>query len=275
MRFAGTFALAVAVLLAGCAQSPVSGRSQFIALPSPVGTAQSEILFGLNDMRLNFGEAACEAGIGGCGDAAERKFRLQVARIAGRLAQAAHELYPQVEEDAELFKVSVVRGMVPASAYSASGRIALTAALRTIDPSDDLVAFIIARDMGHVLNRHEEENSSVGMVGSVLLGLLVPVQGLLKMTVSFFGSRVGSNINVGEQGVESDLVAMRILARAGYSAQSVALSLALEASAPALSVGGWGRAFCVSALRVAGQRPQQAPVCHEVSILVVADPPGY
>ncbi len=274
MRYAGTLALAVAMTLSACAQSPVSGRSRFMELPA-IGATQSDILFGLNDMRLSLGEAPCEAGAGHCGDASERKFRLQVARIAGQLVQAARELHPQLDDQAEVFKVSVVRGTVSASMSSASGRISLTSALQAMDPSDDLVAFIIAREMGHVLNRNDGENSSAGLAGSFLIGLLVPVQGLVRMAASFFGSRFGSNMNAGEQQAESDLVAMRILEWAGYTAQSLALSLAIEVGAPALSEGSWARAFCSSALRAGAQRPQQAPVCREASLVVVSAPPGY
>lgn len=264
--------LATALQLGGCAQSPVSGRSQFMALPAQIGAVQSEILFGLNDIRAGLGELPCATPPETCGDAASRKFRLQVARIAGQLVPAARELYPQLADNSESFQVSVVRGAVSASTSSASGRIALTSALQAMDPSDDLVAFIIAREMGHVLNRHDEENSSAGMVGSFLVGLLVPVQGLVRMAVSLFGSRVGSGLNVEEQQAESDLVAMRILERAGYTAQSVALSLAIEAGAPELSTGRWAHAFCSSALRAGAQRPHQAPVCQEVSMVLVTAP---
>ena len=253
------FALVGAVLtLTGCSSSPVSGRSQFMPLPGPLGGAQSNILVDLGTYDSPVSVVLCAADLVNCADEISIKFHLQVARIALELQSAAHDLYSQLSAYANTFDVRVTRGELSDSSSSASGRIALSVGLRNMDLSDDLVAFIIAREMGHVINHHHEENTSTGMLGSVLMGLVLPAQGLTKLAASLFGSRLGSDANLERQQVEADTVALKIMEHAGYPTQALALSLAIEIKSPVFSISTWAKTFRASALRVVALR--QPPV---------------
>ena len=257
------FALSFALMLTACSHSPVTGRAQFIALPEPICVAQSEIMFGLTTASIAGAAAPCTSVITECADSG-RKFRLQVDRIGHQLQPVARELYPELMPHANSFQVSVEHGLLDNSASTASGKIALADVLQTMNPSDDLVGFLIAREMGHVLNRHHAENTSSGVLGSFLIGLVIPAQGLAKIGASFFGSSFGAGINVKQQQEEADTVALRLLGQAGYASQSLALSLAIEAQSPVLGSGAWAQAFHVSALRVAALREQPEPVHREI-----------
>lgn len=95
-------------------------------------------------------------------------FAAQVQRVAGVLQHGARGLYPdlalRIPGLADRgFDVYVAAGDEPGSVSSASGRIALNAALGVLQPYDDWLAFVIAREMGHVIARHHEENSSVSI----------------------------------------------------------------------------------------------------------------
>ena len=256
-------ALCCALMLAACSHSPVTGRAQFIALPEPICVAPSEIMFGLTTASVAGGEAPCSNASTECADS-DRKFRLQVDRIGHQLQPAARELYPELMPHANSFQVSVEHGLLDNSASTASGKIALADVLQKMNPPDDLVAFLIAREMGHVLNRHHAENTSSGVLGSFLIGLVIPAQGLAKIGASFFGSSFGAGVNVKQQQEEADTVALRLLGHAGYTPQSLALSLAIEAQSPVLGSGAWAQTFRVSALRVATLREQPEPVHREI-----------
>ena len=181
------------------------------------------------------------------------RFPLQVERIAGVLQKGAESLYPdlaqRVPELADSrFDVYIVEGDQPGSASSANGRIALNAALGARQPYDDWMAFVIAREMGHVIARHHEENSAAGIATSVIMNVLIPGSSLLKALISAGGSEIAAKSQRGVQALEADAIAFELLQAAGFRLRNIYLTLLIE---PALlDDGSWSEGLRVSSGRL-------------------------
>lgn len=183
-------------------------------------------------------------------------FSLQVGRVAAALQAGAETLYPDLVQRVpglapKRFDVYVVAGAEAGSASSANGRIALTAALAKLEPYDEWLAFVIAREMGHVIARHHEENSAASMVTSLILNILLPGSSLLKTAISAGGAGIAANSKREVQAPEADAIALELLAAAGFGLDDVALALR-AGSAPAGDVL-WAQAFRTSANRLQAQ----------------------
>lgn len=174
------------------------------------------------------------------------RFAQQVQRIAGVLQKGAEELYPDLQQrvpglSGGRFDVYVVDGDGPGSASSPNGRIALNAGFAVQRPYDDWMAFVIAREMGHVIARHHEENSSASMTTSIIMNILVPGSGLLKMLISAGGSAIAAKSQREVQVLEADAIARELLEAAGFRRRDVYLTLLIDALL--LDDGGWSKDF--------------------------------
>jgi predicted Zn-dependent protease len=178
-------------------------------------------------------------------DAATR-FYLQVQRIAGALQKGAEHVYPNLAQRvprlvSSRFDVYVVDGQEPGTASSANGRIALNAALGDREPYDDWMAFVIAREMGHVIARHHEENSAAGIATSVIMNILIPGSSLLKSLVSAGGSGIAAKSKRDVQALEADAIALNLLEAAGFRLRDIYLTLLIDPVL--LDDGMWSRSF--------------------------------
>lgn len=166
-------------------------------------------------------------------DAAMR-FAMQVERVAAVLQGGAREAYPDLAQRVpglldNRFDVYVVAGDEPGSASSANGRIALNSALGKLAPYDEWLAFVIAREMGHVIARHHEENSAASIATSLILNLLLPGSSLLKSAISAGGAGIAASSKREVQAPEADAIALELLAASGYQLDEIALALRIGA----------------------------------------------
>jgi Zn-dependent protease with chaperone function len=251
LKFAAIALALAATCLEGCATAPSGDRERMAGLP--LAATHSDISFMLTTGARQ--RSACNSPV-----RCERRdngpasmptpFDAQVQRVAGVLQQAARRLYPDLERRiprfaSDGFDVYVATGEEPMSGSSASGRIALNSALGAWRPYDDWLAFVIAREMGHVIALHHEENSSVSLVISAAMSVLLPGSGFLKTAASTFGSRFAIGSARDKQALEADEIAIQLLREGGYRLNDVVLSLAI---APAmLDDGTWARSFKRSA----------------------------
>lgn len=242
--------LATAYLgLAGCATAPADNRSRMVGIP--LAATHANIGFAMTTgtrPRVACGEAMpCPMQTDN--DAAAR-FVMQVERVAGALQTGLPGLHPDLaqrvpELTGKRFEVYVVEDDEPGSASSADGRIALNSALGVGQPYDDWLAFVIAREMGHVIARHHEENSAASIVTSVIMNLIIPGSSLLKSALSAGGSKMAAISKREVQAAEADAIALDLLNAAGFRQQDVSLSLRI---APAISDDSqWSRSFRTSA----------------------------
>ena len=170
----------------------------------------------------------------------------EVQRIAGVLQKGAEYLYPDLQQRVpglagSRFDVYVVDGNELGSASSPNGRIALNAAFGAQRPYDDWMAFVIAREMGHVIARHHEENSSASLTTSVIMNILVPGSGLLKMLISASGSAIAAKSQSGIQALEADAIARDLLETAGFRRRDIYLTLLIDPLL--LDDGAWSHDF--------------------------------
>lgn len=235
--------------LAGCATVQNEDRARIVDLP--LASAHADFAFTLTTGSRQL--AACDEGTNcpeqGDRDAAKR-FALQVQRVTGVLQKGAEFQYPDLTQRlpgmvGSLFDVYVVDGDEPGSASSANGRIALNAGLGARNPYDDWLAFVIAREMGHVIARHHEENSAAGIVTSVIMNILIPGSSLLKTLMAAGGSEVAAKSQRDVQALEADVIALDLLQAAGFHLRDISLTLLIEPVS--LDQGPWSKGFQVSA----------------------------
>lgn len=231
--------------IGGCATVSTENRARFVDIP--LASAHADLSF---SMTTGFRQSApCEDGVvcPKTGDSEETiRFVRQVQRIAGVLQKGARDLYPDLQQRAPglpagRFDVYVVDGNEQGSASSPSGRIALNSALGNQRPYDDWVAFVIAREMGHVIARHHEENSMASMATSTIMNILVPGSGLLKMLLSAGGSAIAGKSQRGSQALEADAIARDLLEASGLRLRDIALTLLIDPLV--LDTGAWSNDF--------------------------------
>ncbi len=249
------------LLVGGCATNPVTGRSQFIGLPG-LQTAYANFEFALGSGR-NEAPAPCAGTSGGeaarasgnnqpcVQDAEAARFSQQVERVGSELDLAARDFAPDVFKRIDAFQIGVSTEASPGTASSASGRIVLSPELATLDPTDDVVAFLIAREMGHVIARHAEENSGVRLLFSALSTLVPGASAIARLVASTTGSGALTSGWAEQQTREADEIALSLLERTHRSLRVVALNLRIGLTRERLPAGKWTELFNESSERVA------------------------
>ena len=215
------------LLISGCATTGIENRTRIGVVP--LAASHSDIVFSLTTpARLASRcdeDANCKVR-----DPAAEGFARQVARVNAALQIGVQERYPDLAAtvpglSGKKFDVYVVEGDSLESSSSANGRIALSAKLGAWQPYDEWTAFVIAREMGHIIARHHEENSSAGLVTSIILNILLPGSALLKKAISAGAQSVASGSKEDVQMLEADAIARDILTASGYSLDTLSLSL--------------------------------------------------
>jgi hypothetical protein len=228
-RASGLFVLLIHIGLSACSTTPVGERSRIIDIP--LAAAQSDLEFSIvSRPRFNqscTGNSTCPQELG---SEESKGFDQTVVEIAGPLQEAAMRLYPDLtwcsrKTVGGCFDVYVVEGQVPGSSSSSNGRITLNSCLARWQAYETVLAFVVAREMGHVIARHHQEQSSVNIVASVLLNVLVPGSGVLKSVISTGVARLASESNQDTQVAEADAIAYKLLKESGLRMGDVARSL--------------------------------------------------
>lgn len=245
-------AIATCFSMAGCATAPMEKRARIIDVP--LASDYSNILFTMTTKAQQ--DLPCNLHIT-CQPLSEKesagRFALQVERIAVALQDGARKRYPELMQrsstmPANRFNIFVIEGDALGSTSSANGRIALNAKLGASRPGDGWLAFVIAREMGHVIARHHEENSSASIVTSVIMNLLVPASGMVKSILTAGGSKAAAISKREVQAQEADAIALELLKSAGYRLHEV--SLALQAPPALPDDSQWSKSFRISADRL-------------------------
>lgn len=248
-RLPRLFVAAACLGMAGCATVSTDNRARMVDMP--LASTHADIAFTITTGSRH--SEGCDDNLGclaGADKDAATRFALQVRRVAGVLQEGAQRLYPDLMERVPgmvsgRFDVYVVAGDEPGSASSANGRIALNAGLGARQPYDDWMAFVIAREMAHVIARHHEENSSAGIATSVIMNILIPGSSLLKSLMSAGGSGIAAKSQREVQSLEADAMALELLEAAGYHLRNIYLTLLIEPVV--LDEGQWSRRFRASA----------------------------
>lgn len=259
------------VILSGCATHPLTGRDQMVGLSSvQVAYADADFALSTGVQRIAVAMRCTE----GCsGEDPPDRVAARVEAIGAQLESAARSLAPELFERIERFSIEVDGDPGISTGSSAGGRIVLSSGLaglrspiaesavagrRTLesglggrDPTDIRIAYLIAREMGHVIARHAEENSGASIAVSAL-GLLVPGMNVI---ARFVASRVGASAVKDswaiEQEREADDIALELLSHTGLSVLTVSLALGSGADQAGIPDDGWGARYRESMQRVA------------------------
>jgi hypothetical protein len=268
-----TFPLLLSLaLLSGCAIHPLTGRDQIVGLPA-VQIAYSDVDFALsNSVQRMVAAVPCEPA---CTDRQSiERFAASVTRIGAQLSIAASELSPEEFSRIGKFQIEVDPSLGIGTASSAGGRIVLGSALAGLnkgrdlpaasgrdtlesglgglEPADVVIAFLIAREMAHVMARHAEENSGASIMVSAL-GLLVPGGNVLaRIVVARLGSDALKSSWAAQQQSEAAGIALTLLERTGLSAISVSLALESGVDTRKVPDNDWGIGYARSARIVDG-----------------------
>jgi hypothetical protein len=240
--------------------------------PNQANTATPSIAALHSDFKLSVVSGATLATSAQAQALAER-----AQRVATRLTTSS----PLVHQDAlqrlvaaspEAFKPIVVTGMSAGTASSGTGRLLLSEELATAD--DAMLAYVIAREMGHVLLGHQEGNSSLSIITSVALNVLLPGAGLVKSALVFGASQIAGAGDAQNEQRAADAVALVLFDAAGFSRRTLAAKTH-EASETSTA---WERrlAGSLAALPPMPVAPliatAPAPVAAPPAVLVIAAP---
>lgn len=246
-------ALALAFVLvatSGCTTNPVTGREQMVELPAV--QVHADVGFALSRGARRSAEAdsqldGCDAGC----QALRERFRARVVEIGTSLQAAARDMSPDSLERIGAFDIGVDPDLDIATASSAGGRIALGAGLARLEPNDDVIAFLVAREMAHVLARHDEEDSGARIFFSAVTTLL-PIAMVARLVASMVGSGAMMGSWAADQRREADEIALALLVRTGRTVYGVGRSLAAGLRTERLADGDeWTIRYRESAGRVA------------------------
>lgn len=251
--------LALCALLGACVAGSHNERPQ-LAAPTSV----SELYSNANlEMMLAVASSAAAC----AGEECEQrvKFDERVSRTGARLALQAYQSYPGLAERVPSFEFSVMDKSEPGTGSTALGRIVVLRPVSELAPADEALSFVIAREMGHVVGQHHEENTAFSLITSALVTVFAPVAGVLKVlsamysgatTItasaavtagSFASSRALIESYRPKQREEADDIAVALLASVGYQPKSVPAGFAIQARTP---VTRWGRELRASIERL-------------------------
>ena len=234
-RGARTCATAAGVLLCLIALPGLAQQVAIEAKSSSLPSLHSDLKFAV------FGPARLASASAALPDAAD--FTRQMDRVSAGLQEAARRLYRSKMNSLDAFDVFVADSAEAETRSSSSGKIALYGGIAQLAPSDPWLAFVISREMGHVLAGHHDANSAASIITSVIMNLIVPGSSLLKSVVSLAGSQTAAAAGAERQTHEADEIALRLLAAAGYRERDLADALAAGPPAARLGTGSWARAF--------------------------------
>ncbi|MGQ0653098.1 MAG: M48 family metalloprotease [Betaproteobacteria bacterium] len=220
-------------MLGGCAISLHDGRPQ-PAAPKPISAVYSQ--FNLK-LRLLL---ATDSSRRGEECSAPECFDRRVAALGPKIAQSAYEVYPEFACQVKELDFIVADKREPATLSSALGRVVVFRAVENVAYTDAALAFILAREVGHVVAQHHEQNTAYGLFVSGVAHLLMPVASLAKAIAETFsgvgaavstgatvaanaslsatsmaGSQVALEVQSRTQQDEADDIALRILGRLG------------------------------------------------------------
>jgi len=220
-------------MLGGCAISLHDGRTQ-PAAPKPISAVYSQ--FNLK-LRLLL---ATDSSRRGEECAGPECFDRRIAEIGPQIAQAAYEVYPEFACQVKELDFIVADKREPATLSSALGRVVVFRAVENVAYSDAALAFILAREVGHIVAQHHEQNTAYGLFVSGVAHILMPVTSLARAisetfsgvgaavttsatvaanasvsATSMAGSQVALEVQARTQQDEADDIALRILGHLG------------------------------------------------------------
>lgn len=225
-----------------CATSP-TGRSQLVA---PSALQGFSAVYSELDMRLQLVTAEDAPSCASVDCVEDRAFDQQVLVLGTRLSDAAYRLYPDLISRFPRFEFIVADKAEAGSASSAGGMVVVFRGIRHLKPDDATLAFVLAREMSHVIAGHHDENVTTSVLVAIATQLLFPALNLVRggaaavsssaattvasstltttavtSVASFAGARVLRASDRPQQVQEAKVMAKSLLAAAGWNGREL------------------------------------------------------
>lgn len=253
--------------ITACATSP-EGRPQLVA-PAPLQGFSA--VYSEFDMNLQLVTAADAPACQEVQCIADRAFDQRILALGRRLAISAFRQHADLYLRFPRFEFIVADKTDPGAASSAGGTVIVYRGLQRNNLDDAVLAFVLAREMSHVIAGHHDENVATSVLVAVAAQILFPalnIGGLfasgaasaaagtaleataLTSAASFLGSRALRASYRPQQVREAEVMAMKLLAASGWDGDEVRDKL--ESLSPNLSDDtGWIRELRESTLYIA------------------------
>lgn len=265
------FPLFLLFFITACATSP-EGRPQLMA-PAPLQGFSA--VYSEFDMHLQLVTAADSPACPELDCIADRAFDQRILALGRRLADIAFRQHADLYLRFPRFEFIVADKAEPGAASSAGGTVILYRGLQRMNLDDAVLAFILAREMSHVIAGHHDENVAASILVAVAAQILFPVLNIgglfaggaasaaagsaagsavgataVTSAASFLGSRALRASYRPLQAREAEVMAMKLLVASGWDGLEV--SEKLETLRPSLSEEtSWTRELRESAQSIA------------------------
>ena len=269
----------LSLLTVACATSP-EGRTQLVA-PAPLQGFSA--VYSEFDLRLQLVTATDAPACSEAECIADRAFDQRILAIGRRLAEVAYRQHPDLHLRFPRFEFVVADKLDPGAASSAAGTVVIYRGVRRLELDDAALAFVLAREMSHVIGGHHDENVTTSILVGLAAQLLFPVLNIpalfsggaattaaattaagsavtttaVASAASFAGSRALRATFRPQHVQEAEAMAMKLLADGGWDGREV--SEQLQALRPGLpDEPGWTVELRESVGRIASlmQGPQ-------------------
>jgi len=261
--------------ITACATSP-EGRPQLMA-PAPLQGFSA--VYSEFDMHLQLVTAADSPVCPELDCIADRAFDQRILALGRRLADIAFRQHADLYLRFPRFEFIVADKVDPGAASSAGGTVILYRGLQRMNLDDAVLAFVLAREMSHVIAGHHDENVAASILVAVAAQILFPVLNIgglfaggaasaaagsaagsaassavgataVTSAASFLGSRALRATYRPQQTREAEVMAMKLLVASGWDGLEV--SEKLETLRPSLSEEtSWTRELRESAQSIA------------------------
>ena len=248
------------LLLAGCATSD-KGRAQLLA-SDDIGAIYSDL--GLRARLVAAADKDCSS------DECEATaiFRRQVGEAGERLSKAAYAAYPELEQRVPRFEFSVPTKQELGTLSNTKGSVVIFSAMSELGMDEAALNFVVAREMGHIIGRHHQENTGLSIAVSVVAQLIFPMANIIRgaaavlpttsvvtaattSAASMLGTRVLQSVYRQDQVDEADTIAFKLLRQTGWDLEEVVRSVgSMEPQLAQIGEGGWISEFKLSKARL-------------------------
>lgn len=298
-------ALSPLFFLTACATSP-EGRTQLLA-PAPLQGFSA--VYSEFDMHLQLVTAADAPVCSEAECAADRAFDQRILALGRRLADIAYRQHADLPLRFPHFDFIVADKADAGLASSAAGTVVIYRGVRHLDLDDAALAFVLAREMSHVIAGHHDENVTTSILVAIAAQILLPWLNIgrgaaaafsstagttaaataagsavtttaVASAASFAGSRALRASDRPQQMREAEMMAIKLLLAAGWNGREV--SDQLQALRPALpEEPAWTEELRESAQRIASlmqgpplqENPDAAGAVGQIAPALPADLP--
>jgi len=221
------------VAASGCAtRRAETGREKVVA-PAPVSQVYSEV-----DLAVKLATAAPPTEDMSEDACLQYEYQRHIRKLTERLVAKARVLYPDLVERGIEFQFLVAPSAQPGVLSNAGGTIIVLQGTQPMLP-DATLAFVLAREIGHVIGRHHDEDSATRMMFSALTYVLFPAAALVKglstvlpttvagtavtgAAVSYLGATALRMTYRDDHLREAERIAFRLMAESGWDLFAVA-----------------------------------------------------